>query len=206
MDTDLPTPSSTRPEELFRMFYAIRLAEPVNRYLAEIISELRSHGASVSWTPEANLHITLRFLGDITASQREEARRLPGTEESHAGFDLRAEGLGAFPLLRAPRIFWAGVAGPAQADIDRLLHLQARTEQWARKIGLPAENRRYAPHITLGRVRRPLTALRELTNDIIGRPCHSETCHINELLLLRSTMTSKGSVYEVEGRWGLGEV
>jgi 2'-5' RNA ligase len=180
------------------------MAEPINRYLAEIISELRSHGASVSWTPEANLHITLRFLGDITAGQLDEARTLLAAEGDHQGFDLRAEGLGAFPLLRAPRIFWAGVAGGTQQDTDRLLHLQARTEQWARRIGLPAENRRYAPHITLGRVRRPLTALKELTDDVIGRACHSETCHIAELLLLRSRLTPKGSIYEVEGRGSLG--
>ena len=203
MQTDLPSPSSDAPG-LVRAFYAIRLSPVINRYLAGIIEELRAHRASVSWTSEANLHITLRFLGDITADQLEQARSYPEMEETHSGFDLRAEGLGAFPLLRAPRIFWAGVAGETQHEMDRLLHLQGRTEQWARRMGIAGENRRYAPHVTLGRVRRPFTALRELTDDIIGRTCHSETCHVGELVLLRSTLTPKGSIYEVERAWPLG--
>jgi 2'-5' RNA ligase len=203
METDLPAPSPGSPE-LIRAFYAIRLSPAIDRYLAGIIAELRRYQASVSWTPDANLHITLRFLGDITVDQLEQARSYPAMEETHSGFDLRAEGLGAFPLLRAPRIFWAGVAGGTGQDIDRLLHLQGRTEIWARRIGIPAENRRYSPHVTLGRVRRPFTALRELTDDIIGRTCHSETCHVGELLLMRSTLTPKGSIYEVERSWSLG--
>ena len=194
----------TEQVELYRTFYAIRLSPQINEYLAGIISELRTHGASVSWTPPQNLHITLRFLGDLTAEQLELARSLPSLEEAHRGFALRAEGLGAFPLLRAPRIFWAGVAGETREDMDRLLHLQGRTEEWARRSGVPAENRRFAPHITVGRVRRPFTGLKELTNDIIGRTCHSETCTVGSLALMRSTLTPEGSIYEVEREWELG--
>lgn len=197
-------PDATETVELYRTFYAIRLSPPINDYLAGTISELRSHGATVSWTPRQNLHITLRFLGDITAEQLERARSLPELEDRHQGFSIRAEGLGAFPLLRAPRIFWAGVAGEGTQEMDRLLHLQGRTEEWARKAGLPPENRRFAPHITLGRVRRPFTRLKELTDDVIGRECHSETCRVDRLVLLRSTLTPDGSIYEVEKEWELG--
>jgi 2'-5' RNA ligase len=172
-------------------------------YLASIIAELRRHRANVRWVPEHNIHVTLRFLGEITAAQIDTARTLMETAEAFQGFSLCASGLGAFPLLRAPRILWAGVDGESRADLDRLLHVQARTEQWARHIGLAAERRTYSPHVTLGRVARPLEGLKEVIDDLIGRECHSAFSRIDELVLMRSVFASGGVRYEEVGRRSL---
>ncbi|MEP7217465.1 MAG: RNA 2',3'-cyclic phosphodiesterase [Bacteroidota bacterium] len=190
--------------ELHRCFYAIRLAPEANAYLAEMIGQLSRHPTHVRWVPERNIHITLRFLGEITAGQLRMAGEIDIPTDAFHGFSLRASGLGAFPMLRAPKVFWAGVAGETGQDSDRLLHVQERTERHARGMGLQPEGRRYRPHITLGRISRPLDGLRELVDDIIGRECLSPYSHVGEMVLMRSTLSGAGSAYEVLRSWRLG--
>lgn len=189
---------------LHRCFYAIRFGAATTSYLASLIQELKRHHADVRWVAERNIHLTLRFLGELTGEQLAHARSISPSGLQGSPLSLCARGLGAFPLLRAPRVFWAGVDGKSREDTDHLLHIQGRTEQWARQIGLPPEHRRYAPHITLGRVARASEGLRELTDDIIGRECWSEYSDIDEIVLMRSRLSSGGSSYEVLERWELG--
>lgn len=196
---------STESGALHRCFYAVQFPGEITSYLASIIEQLKRHRADVRWVPARNIHLTLRFLGEITSSQLEQAMN-PGEDMLPIRLvRLRASGLGAFPLLRAPRVFWAGVEGGSQEDMDRLLHLQGRTEQWSQKLGLEPERRRYAPHITLGRIGRPSDGLKELTDDIIGRECLSPYCSIESIVLMRSTLTRAGSIYEVVRRWELAQ-
>lgn len=196
---------TTESGALHRCFYAVQFPGEITSYLASIIEQLQVHRADVQWVPSRNIHLTLRFLGEITSGQLEQAMN-PGEDVLAVHpMRLRASGLGAFPLLRAPRVFWAGVEGESQEDMDRLLHLQGRTEHWSRKLGLAPERRRYAPHITLGRMGHPSDGLRELTDDIIERECISPYCSIDSIVLMRSTLTRAGSTYEVLRRWGLAK-
>lgn len=192
-------PLTSGPAGLHRCFYALRFGVEVNAYLATIIEALKQHRADVRWVPSRNIHLTLRFLGELTDAQFEKARTIPAIPRS-GDLSLRARGLGAFPLMRAPRVIWAGVEGETRHDTDRLLQLQGMTEEWARRIGLPPENRGYSPHITLGRVARPSPGLHELTNDIISRECQSDYSRIGEIVLMRSVL-SGGARYEDVGRY-----
>ncbi len=198
--TNRPDPSSGR-EPTHRCFFAVKFSREVEDYIVSVITGLKRHRAAVSWTPVGNIHLTLRFLGDIGDVQLARARsaELPPFHP----FTLAARGLGAFPLMRAPRVLWAGVAGASQTDTDRLLHLQQQTERWARALGLPPEERRYRPHITLGRVQRASDGLQEVTDEMITRECDSPFCRIGELLLMKSTPAPGGSIYETVGRWEL---
>jgi 2'-5' RNA ligase len=188
---------------MHRCFYAIRLSDPVNEYLASIIEELKGHHASVRWVPPQNIHLTLRFLGEITDEQLEVARSLPEADASLHAFTVRLHGLGSFPMMRSPRVLWAGIEGEQQTDTDHLFHLHGRTESWAREIGLQPENRRFSPHVTIGRVKQPLHNMRELMNDVISRECQSDFCPIQKLMLMRSTLAPDGAVYDVVEAWTL---
>lgn len=187
---------------LHRCFYALQFEEPTLSYLSATIAALRTHGADVAWVRDASLHLTLRFLGEITGTLLERARALPSTEDI-GPFAITAEGLGAYPGLRNAKVVWAGVNAPTLEDRSRLEQLQSRTERWARELGLPPENRRFRPHITLGRIRRPGEKLRELVDDVTTRPCHSPQSRITRLVLLRSTLGEGGSVYEEIDGWEL---
>jgi len=187
-----------------RCFFAVRFAPHIEEYLARLIADLRRHGGGVRWVPRENLHLTLRFLGEITDSQLEHAMGMPDLGGLHGPFTVRARGLGAFPLMRAPRVLWAGVEGETQRDTDHLLSLQKHTERWAGELGLVPERRSYSPHITLGRVTPPFDGLKKLMDDVIGRECLSGYGTVEELLLMRSKLSGGPAAYEVARRWRLG--
>jgi RNA 2',3'-cyclic 3'-phosphodiesterase len=193
--------TADRKQGEHRCFYAIKFSPEVAGYLLSLIGDLKRHDADVRWTREENLHLTLRFLGEITEEQLAQAGKFPAMLQSEGAFQLGAHGLGAFPSLRNASVLWAGVQGRQQRDTDALLRIQAQTEGWAQQLGLPPERRRYSPHITLGRVRRPGPGLRSLINELTVRDCDSGFCSISELVLMRSTLGGDGARYDVVGRW-----
>lgn len=184
-------------ETLHRCFYALRFEEPTITYLSSLIETLRAHGADVAWVREENLHLTLRFLGELSDIQLARALAAPH-ERIVDSFELAAQGLGAYPGLRNAKVIWAGVGSPTPNGRSRLEELQSHTEQWARASGIPPEHRRFRPHITLGRIRRPGDRLRELIDDITTRECQSPVSGIRSVVLLRS---GAGGAYEEVGGW-----
>lgn len=133
-----------------RAFLAIELSDGVRASLAALTTHLRKSAPKVSWVQPQNMHLTLRFLGDIAPSALdllldELARPLCEIECFH----LSVQGIGAFPNQRKPAVIWASIGDPS----ERLFEAQALTESAARSIGLEPEERPFTPHITLGRVR-----------------------------------------------------
>jgi 2'-5' RNA ligase len=196
--------SNSSEDGAHRCFYAIRPDRQIVDYLAGVIRELRQYGADLRWVPEENLHVTLRFLGEITDRQLDRALHIGEETGALRSFSLGVQGLGAFPSLRSPSVVWAGGVGETEEDSKELSRLQQLTEEWAQKLGLVPDRRRYSAHITLGRVRRPGSGLKELMRDLTVRECRSTFRPIDRLLLLRSVLASSGAEYEVIGEWGLG--
>lgn len=189
--------SVSRPR---RCFYAIRLSSEVVDYLGGIIDSLGMHGARVRWAPRRNLHLTLRFLGELHHAQVEAASVFspPLFKEP---IQLRADGLGAFPSLRSARALWAGVSVETDNDRERLSRLQNSTEHQAQAIGLAPEQRSWHPHITLGRVRAPSPGLRPLIDDITTRECRSSLSPVSDVVLMESVIPSDGVEYRILKTW-----
>ncbi len=190
-----PLTSASRGEH--RCFYAVKFNDVVTHELSGVIAALAAHNAGVRWTSPANIHLTLRFLGEISGAQLLRARELMDEARELPRFAVAASGLGAFPTLRAPRVVWAGVdAAVDGTDRERLHALQAATERWARSLGLPPEPRRYRPHITLGRIAQPTPGLRALIDDVTTRSFASSGCAIDRVILMRSRLDHSGPRYE----------
>lgn len=185
-------------QNFHRCFYAVRFEEATVGYLGAIIDDLRARGADVAWVRRESLHVTLRFLGELDDEGLELALAAPDLPLV-GSFRLRAVGLGAFPGLRNASVLWAGIAAASEEDRRRFLALQTMSEQWARSIGRAPEKRRFRPHVTLGRVRRPGENLRAVIDEITTRDCISPLSTISEVLLMRSGKDS----YEVMQRWDL---
>ena len=123
-----------------RLFAAILVPEDIRRELAGLAGGL----PGARWSPEENYHLTLRFIGEVDngfAEELAEALSHVGSEE----FELAIESLGSFGGAR-PRAVWAGVAGSAP-----LTALRRRVESALVRAGLPPEERKFTPHITLAR-------------------------------------------------------
>jgi 2'-5' RNA ligase len=189
-----------------RAFVALELPAPAQRRLIatqrELARQLRLQQLDrcVRWTPASNLHLTLRFLGEIDDLQRRVLEDALATlVGKHSRLLLEAGGLGCFPNTRRPSVIWCGIQGDGTA----LARLQADIEHTARRIGLPAEEKAFAPHLTIGRLQRSATG-RQL--QAVGAavlhlgatavtPVEPATTPVGELLLMQSELTPTGAIY-----------
>lgn len=136
-----------------RAFIAIDLEESLKRTLETFAGELKPLARGVRWVGAAGMHLTLKFLGEISES---DAARLSSVLEEtatrHRAFALALVGTGTFPPgRREPRVVWVGVvSGPP------LLALQEDVEREMAKLGFEREKRPFHPHLTLGRVKSPV--------------------------------------------------
>ena len=133
-----------------RAFIAIELPPPLRRSLWEIERSLQSRPSrSIKWVPEGNLHLTLKFLGDVPLSQVPDIagvveRAAASTHPLHLGI----AGVGAFPSQLRPRVLWAGLGG----DIEPLASLASKIDAALVGLGFPRETRPFTPHLTMARV------------------------------------------------------
>ncbi|MBM3852954.1 MAG: RNA 2',3'-cyclic phosphodiesterase [Verrucomicrobia bacterium] len=133
----MPAPVSTE-----RLFLALPLPPSIQELLAPLAQPL----PGVTWTRPAQLHVTLRFLGDVTVDRIDAI--LERLAAVHVGaFVLPLEGVGTFPPNRPPRVVWIGV-GSAH---PRLFQLRQRVDDALLAAALPLEVRNFHPHVTLGR-------------------------------------------------------
>jgi RNA 2',3'-cyclic 3'-phosphodiesterase len=179
-----------------RTFIALRLPAGVIGMLAEIQCRLKGHGVVIRWVRPQNIHLTLKFLGDISQSQVETVvDKMHKTGASCLPFTLVTAGLGVFPGIKRPRVLWAGLSG----DTGKLGVLyQILAEQLA-TAGFLSEKRPFRGHLTLGRIKDRIDSkvLAKAMADVGG--LKSEVFKIDEIVLFKSDLRPKGAVYtEIE--------
>ncbi|MBI1320628.1 MAG: RNA 2',3'-cyclic phosphodiesterase [Candidatus Hydrogenedens sp.] len=132
-----------------RCFAAIGLPQAVKARLAEVYEELRASGVRGAWVLPEQMHITLRFLGEIPEELAAAyAERMTARLAQEPAFDLRVCGAGCFPNPRNPSVLWAGLEG----ETARLRALAAIAEEAAVVAGCSPEPRKFQGHVTLGRI------------------------------------------------------
>jgi RNA 2',3'-cyclic 3'-phosphodiesterase len=186
----------------FRAFIAIPLPEGLRTRLASAQETLRPARAGVTWVDPGRLHVTLKFLGDLSDEARgpleEGLRRVAAAA---APIDLEARGLGAFPASGTPRVVWAGLEEKAPG---RLAALARGVEEAAAAAGFPPEGRPFAAHVTLGRVKSPrnAAALRALIE--AGRDVEAGAFRADAFVLFRSDLSPQGPTYTDVAQFKLG--
>ena len=136
-----------------RAFLGVGLPAGVREAVASEIAQVRGLHAPVAWTAPKNLHITLNFLGEIAPERVPLVEReMRSVASGIDPFSLTAEGGGAFPGTRNPRVLWVGFLEP----LDLVRQLQQNMEDALSRAGFPRENRPFHPHITVGRSRGAL--------------------------------------------------
>ncbi len=136
-----------------RVFLGIGLPAEVRRAIDDALAPLRSRRAPIGWVAVDNLHITLKFLGEISSDAVGRVRdALRSDLPPSPPFELTARGGGAFPTLRSPRVLWVGLGEP----LELVGTLQQNIETVLDRAGFRPEDRPYHPHVTVGRVRAGL--------------------------------------------------
>ena len=178
-----------------RLFLAVPVSVAARHAAGAIAAEVRRGLAerAIKWVAAENLHVTLRFLGEVDAT------RVPGLQSrltpplATRGFSLVLGGAGCFPSAGPPRVLWIGVsegAGAARAVFGEL-------EERLSALELPREARMYTPHLTLGRVREiSREEGRRLRERLAQVTAPLATSWVNHVTLYRSHLTPSGSRYE----------
>lgn len=137
---------------VIRAFIAIDLPPEIRQRLDHVTAQLKEklEGVPVRWVPGSNIHLTLKFLGDVSVANLELLKKMLAKEvEMHRRFEVSVGGLGAFPNFRRCRVVWVGVEAPPELNT-----LQRGIDTAIATLGYSREDRPFSAHLTLGRVSR----------------------------------------------------
>ncbi len=177
---------------MIRCFLAIDLPDTLRPQLALVQGELKRSNADVRWVAVGNIHLTLKFFGNVPDNEIDPITQAAWEVAARqAPFKLQVTQAGAFPNMRSPRVIWVGLEG----DLVPLAQMYHQLEKAFEVLGHPPEGRPFAPHLTLGRVKSPnnrhrlALALEKLA------PLNWPPFSVNEIILFKSTLTPQGSIY-----------
>jgi 2'-5' RNA ligase len=183
-------------ETAWRLFIALPLPQPVIERIDRIAARLAVKEWPVRWTAPGSAHITLHFVGEVNASQAQLLRlALPAEVAKHRATMLHTGRLGVFPNERKPRVLWMGLDG----EHEGLNRLQSDLGRLLASLGFEVEERPFAPHITLGRLREDISGARgmeiwtTLRGFELGAPLEVP---VNEVVLYRSIIDRSGARHE----------
>ena len=175
-----------------RTFVAIPIPDAVAVWLQQIQAQLRSPSLKIRWVATANIHLTLKFIGDIDPSRIPEiAAQMHAAAGTIPSFWLEAKGVGAFPNLRKARVLWVGLTG----DLERLRILQTNLETGLETVGFNREGRNFRAHLTIGRARQQLDAPTIGASLEPLKDAASGAFRVDRLSLYQSTLKPAGAQY-----------
>lgn len=181
---------------VIRAFIAIDLSPEIQNRLDEVLQDYRAQlpDIPIRWVSASNIHLTLKFLGDVSLSNLSLLTEMIQKEISnHHQFDISVGGSGAFPNIRQPRVVWVGVEAPTELGA-----VQNGIEMATARLGYVREERAFSPHLTIGRVSRNATAqdvkaiskaLETTRVGFLGATC------VEKVHLYRSELQPTGAVY-----------
>ena len=173
-----------------RTFIAIDIPSEIRLKIAELVMALEPKAPNIRWTKPSAMHITLKFLGEVPEAKLESIKTSLAAVRLPAPFTLKIEGAGYFPNGRSPRVIWLGVATGRE-----LPELATLIEERIQPLGFPKENRAYAAHVTLGRVRESgkIALVQELLRQ--REPLRFGSFTADRFFLYESKPSPGGSLY-----------
>ena len=181
---------------LLRAFVACELAGSLQDAIQDATAELRADLATefVRWVPRRNIHLTLKFLGEVSSSSLDLILSAMMTEAArHEAFDMVVAGTGAFPNTRRPRVLWVGLEAPPTLGL-----LQRDLDAATARLGYKSEERDFSPHLTIGYVRSgAMTAGGEKIRAALARTQVGRlgSQHVDAVHLFKSDLQRTGAVH-----------
>ena len=180
---------------MYRLFVAIDLPDNVKKSLSEICFGL----AGAKWVDESQMHITLKFIGEVDGAVFRDACEALATIQMEP-FQVTIKGTGFFPPRGEPQMLWAGVEGN-----DRLKQLRNKVESTLVRAGLTNEKRKFAAHVGLAKIKdtppgRLATYLSEYA--LFRLP----PFEVGEFCLFSSFLSSERAIHQIESVYPLGTV
>ncbi len=179
-----------------RAFFCLELEALLQQELDHITQELRKTRVRASWVRAENLHVTVKFLGEISetlvpqlSAAGREAILKSGTTQT---IEWELDRLGAFPNVERPRVVWVG----SSREPEALGQLATQLQEKLQPLGFAPERDHFVTHITLGRVKENGPGVRALTQALRSIQPFCFKARARELTLMESQLTPQGSIYK----------
>jgi 2'-5' RNA ligase len=174
---------------MIRSFIAVEIPKEIRDGIGNVINDFRQSGFPIRWVAIENMHLTLIFLGEVEENFLNKVKeQLILAVKNAKLFEANLTGLGAFPSQRSPRVIWVGMDKGKNEAID----LQAMVEKPLVTIGYKPEDRKFHPHLTIGRVKG---AVKEPAK-IFETKYISRNFPVKSIVLFKSTLRPQGPIYE----------
>lgn len=174
------------------MFIAFELPENIIIGLKQIQCSLKQTGMALRWVQPKNMHLTLKFLGTVSAERCKEIEAV--IAEATDGFNplnLRVKGIGVFPNIKKARVLWAGLSGETAA----LLNFQQNLDTCLAQKGICTEKKPFKAHLTLGRIKRKIDPNQLLNALGAFSDFETERFRTHRIVLFESDLRPTGAVY-----------
>ncbi len=176
-----------------RTFIAVDIPDDAKMALDELCAGFRRSGCRVSWVRAKNLHLTVKFIGELDPERIPElSAALKEAIKGHGKQLVSLQGLGGFPNTGKPRVLWVG----AEQGKDWFVELAKKIDKACAKLGVKREKKKPSPHLTIGRVRdlRDWHKLEESFNDAsFGYPAFE----VGNITIYKSDLSPRGAEYTV---------
>jgi 2'-5' RNA ligase len=178
-----------------RTFLAVEIPEHIRKQIDIFLHEEAGKNLPIKWVTFNNLHITLKFLGEIDEKMKKEITpALHEVAKTYRSFNMNLEGIGCFPSPRNPRVLWIG----AKQGSEMLCKIAQELEEKLARFNFKKE-KRFHPHLTIGRIKKFC-----LVNDILEKEMKTESFPIRAITLFKSTLKPEGPIYEELQKFPLG--
>jgi len=179
-----------------RCFIAIHLPQSVQEQISAYIERLKSLSHDIRWIKAENIHLTMKFLGEIPAERVEAVKKvLNPLDHQFPQFSLVVSGAGCFPGKKNPRVFWLGME---QGKENPLFAVHKWIDDHLFKLDFEKEKRRFSPHLTIGRVRaRKTIDFSEVFSFLENHPFSPTKFTVEKIFLMRSFLKPTGAEYQI---------
>lgn len=178
--------------ETIRTFIAVELPEELRADIRQVQQALKKYHLNFRWVRPESIHLTLKFLGNISpANIQTVTRELTDVAKVYGVFELRGSGIGVFPSTRNPRVLWAGVGGA----IPMLQSVQSMLDDRLSEQGFEKERRPFKGHLTLGRAKGKIDCRRMMDAMAACGGFETLSFTVHSLTFFKSDLRKGGPVY-----------
>lgn len=174
-----------------RAFIAVEITPATIDKISTALEPLKSRLNGLRWVAPSNIHLTLKFLGNIDEKKIDAiGEALADTLHPFRRFTINAKGVGVFPSIKKPRVLWVGLDG------NELTALAAAVDSALAPFGFPREEKHFTPHLTVGRWRQTERTDAEIEPELRNwRHYEFGATLVNEVILFGSVLKPGGAVY-----------
>jgi 2'-5' RNA ligase len=182
------------------MFICIEIPDFIQSRIRALQQQLKGLWGDVAWVKPGNIHLTLKFLGELPAPKLVPVQNVCAQASQNLGaVTFEVSGAGCFPSRKNPRVLWVGV----DSVPEKLKRLHAELEQHLQRQGFPREDKPFSPHLTLGRLRSSRHG-ESLVSWLMESGFAPEKVEAREIILMKSELHPGGSVYTALQRFPFG--